>query len=127
LAERAKRYYKRYDVECGPRTKVLLKAEADRLAQLSYVFQSFWPCRYRGPAADDPKRTIRQRQKQRIPEPIHSAWLLKMDSSEPADLLLVIGSPKLSNRLRKLYKTKRLSVSLKKVRREMAPGASRGV
>lgn len=98
-----KHYYSTHDVEGGPRTKVMLRKAVSLPEQISYIFQSFWPSRYRGPASDQPDETIRQRQKTRIPEPYHSEWVIWIHELKPYDLLIIIGNNDLVYKFKSLY------------------------
>lgn len=60
------------------------KPLTDLPAPLTYVLQSWWPCRVRG---DDRQITPRRR---RIPEPAHSEYLLWLDRWRIEDLTLLI-------------------------------------
>lgn len=105
VLRKLKDYYAKHDCAGGPKKPLVLRKVGDLNAQVSYIFQAFWPCRYRGPSANDPKRTVRQRTKQRMPEPAHTKWLIMMANHRPSEFIIVVGNKSLSLRLRSSYRT----------------------
>jgi hypothetical protein len=65
---------------------------------LTYVLQSYWPCRRIGPVGEEGEIN-RNRQKQRIPEPFHTQYLLWLDRHRLGDLNLMIGLSVVGGRL----------------------------
>jgi len=104
-------YYNKYDVHDGPKRKVMMQDLKNINRQISYIFQTFWPCRYKGPSASDPDKIIRQRHKGRLTDNVHTQWMILMDSIKPTSLITVIGNAPLSNNYRSLYHRMR-SISL---------------
>jgi hypothetical protein len=96
-------YYSEYDVPDGPKRKVMLQGLRDMNSQCSYIFQTFWPCRYKGPSASDPGKIIRQRYKGRLTDTVHTQWMILMDGIKPISLMTIIGNPSLSNNYRSFY------------------------
>jgi hypothetical protein len=99
VMDRLATYYSDYDVAAKPPRKIFVQPAKDLNEQASYIFQSFWPCRYRGPASDNPDKEVRQRLKQRMADVVHADWLLLMDNADPSDLMIVIGSKSLAMKL----------------------------
>lgn len=103
VLRKLKRRYRALDGARPPRTKIKICKLRDCGKQVDYIFQSFWPSRYRGPASDNKWKVIRQRKKGRMPEPYHSMWMLLIDKTKPYDLIIVVGNAKLSRDLRSHY------------------------
>ena len=102
VLRKLKRRYRDLDGRTPPRTKIKICRLRDR-KQIDYIFQSFWPSRYRGSASNDEGKVIRQRKKGRMSEPYHSMWMLLMDKTKPYDLIIVMGNVALSRSLRSHY------------------------
>lgn len=71
------------------RVQVKRKPPKNRLRQITYRFQSYWPAKAIVISQDGSRK--RARRKRRIPEPHHSQVLLWLDQWDVADLTLMIG------------------------------------
>jgi hypothetical protein len=71
------------------RVQVKRKPPKNRLRQVTYRLQSYWPAKAIIISDDGARK--RARQKRRIPEPHHSQVLLWLDQWDIADMTLMIG------------------------------------
>jgi hypothetical protein len=58
------------------------------VSQISYLFKSYWPMKIRYVDMDGHKHSTLQR----IPEPLHSAYLVMLDQFNLLDLVLLVGA-----------------------------------
>jgi hypothetical protein len=88
LRDRPKYRSKRTGPDKIQRVRISEQPLTDLPSPLTYVVQSFWPCRWSGEVGED--RFARQRRKGRIPEPQHTEVLLWLDRWSLADLILIM-------------------------------------